>query len=68
MGKIAASAMLLSLCFFSLAIAGELPQPDKLGLPFESAGEATVPIVKIIKEAIKYVGLLAILALSWGGI
>ncbi|EKD30343.1 MAG: hypothetical protein ACD_78C00085G0003 [uncultured bacterium (gcode 4)] len=45
-----------------------LPQPDKLGLPFESVSEATTPIVKIIKESIKYVGLLAILALSWGGL
>ncbi|NDK19440.1 hypothetical protein GW819_01225 [Candidatus Gracilibacteria bacterium] len=45
-----------------------LPVPDKMGLPFESSSDATMPIVKIIKEAIKYVGLLAILALSWGGI
>lgn len=27
-----------------------------------------MPIAKIIKETIKYVGLLAILAISWGGI
>lgn len=60
----------LSVLFsFSLASAVDsLPQPDALGLPFESSTEATTPIVKIIKESIKYVGLLAILALSWGGI
>ena len=46
-----------------------LPQPDELGLPFEGANkEATTSIVTIIKETIKYVGLLAILAISWGGI
>ena len=27
-----------------------------------------MPLVKIIKEAIKYVGLIAIVAISWGGI
>ena len=53
---------------FSLTNADTLPQPDALGLPFENSTEATTPIVKIIKESIKYVGLLAILALSWGGI
>lgn len=62
--------ILLSLVFLlSLANAADsLPVPDKMGLPFENVGEATTPIVKIIKEAIKYVGLLAILAISWGGI
>jgi len=53
---------------FSLVNAGDLPTPEKLGLPFESSSDATTPIVKIIKESIKYVGLLAILALSWGGL
>ncbi|MDD2892017.1 MAG: hypothetical protein PHQ95_03555 [Candidatus Gracilibacteria bacterium] len=53
---------------FSLAHASDLPKPEELGLPFENAGEATTPIINIIKESIKYVGLLAILALSWGGI
>ena len=45
-----------------------LPKPDDLGLPFEGAKDATTSIVTIIKETIKYVGLLAILAISWGGI
>lgn len=67
--KIVIFGIFFLLFSFSLAMAADtLPQPDKLGLPFESAGEATTPIVKIIKESIKYVGLLAILALSWGGI
>lgn len=48
--------------------AGTLPEPAKLGLPFESSGDATRPIVLVVKESIKYVGLLAILVLSWGGI
>jgi len=62
-------AIIISLAFsFSGASADTLPKPELLGLPFESASEATTPVVKIIKEAIKYVGLLAILALSWGGI
>lgn len=57
---------------FSLANAVDnpLPEPDKLGLPFENTetGKATLPIVLIIKETIKYIGLLAILVVSWGGI
>lgn len=66
--------ILLSIFFlflsFSLANAVDnaLPEPDKLGLPFEKGGEATLPIVLIIKETIKYIGLLAILVVSWGGI
>ncbi|MDD5377193.1 MAG: hypothetical protein PHH16_03685 [Candidatus Gracilibacteria bacterium] len=70
-------------CSFSLVNAGSIdinidggnsssaspPEPYKLGLPFESVGgDATTPVVKIIKESIKYVGLLAILVVSWGGI
>gem|GEM_PF-5111025 len=42
-----------------------LPKPEKMGLPFENTSDATMPIVKIIKESIKYVGILAMLALSW---
>jgi hypothetical protein len=37
-------------------------------LPFENSGDATTPVVRIIKESIKYIGLLAILVISWGGI
>jgi len=40
-----------------------------MGLPFENTGgDATFPIVKVIKETIKYIGILAILAISWGGL
>ncbi len=53
----------------SLAMAADtLPPITPMGLPFESAGEATRPIVIIIRETIKYVGLFAILAVSWGWI
>ncbi len=53
----------------SLALAADtLPPITPMGLPFESAGEATRPIVIIIRETIKYVGLFAILAVSWGWI
>lgn len=58
----------LVLSFSLVSATDSLPQPDTLGLPFESVEVATTPIVKIIKESIKYVGLLAILALSWGGL
>lgn len=47
---------------------GDLPVPAELGLPFESTSDATKPIILVVREAIKYVGILAILALSWGGI
>ena len=40
-----------------------------MGLPFEgSAANGVTPVILIIRESIKYIGLLAILALSWGGI
>lgn len=63
-----ASASFLGIDFGGGDASSRLPEPDKLGLPFENAGEATRPVVLIIKEAIKYVGLLAILVVSWGGI
>lgn len=53
---------------YSLALADTLPPITPMGLPFEKTGEATMPIIIIIRETIKYVGLLAILAVSWGWI
>ena len=48
--------------------ADTLPQVDKtIGLPFQNATPA-VYIGRFIKEAIKYIGLLAVLALTYGGI
>ena len=44
-----------------------LYKAESMGLPLEGK-EATMPIVLIIKESIKYVGILAILVVSWGGI
>lgn len=46
----------------------DLPKSEEMGLPFEGSSYSTTPtksVVAIIKESIKYVGLLAILALSW---
>ena len=65
--------MVLLFSSLSFAFADSLPEPDPMGLPFETTGQATVesataPIVKIIKYAIMYIGLFAILAISWGGI
>ncbi|OIP54409.1 hypothetical protein AUK10_00870 [Candidatus Gracilibacteria bacterium CG2_30_37_12] len=58
------------LLIFSFVNAADvLPKPDPMGLPFENTGgDATFPIVKVIKETIKYIGILAILAISWGGL
>ncbi|MDD2916555.1 MAG: hypothetical protein PHH70_01785 [Candidatus Gracilibacteria bacterium] len=61
--------LLLLLSSLSLAYAADtLPQPETMGLPFESAPAATTPIAIIISETIKYIGLLAILVISYGGI
>ena len=62
--------ILFSLFLFSSLVnaADVLPKPDSMGLPFENVSDATFPIVKIIKETIKYIGILAILAISWGGL
>ena len=52
------------------AFAAGLPSPEKVGLPFENRQGAGVGtgIARIIKEVIKYIGLFAILALTYGGI
>lgn len=68
--KILLGVLLLS--SFSVAFAAsELPKPDDMGLPFESSvtsKDATYPIALIIRETIKYIGLFAILVISYGGI
>jgi hypothetical protein len=69
--KFLALVVLFSLFLFSSFVnaADILPKPDPMGLPFENiGGDATFPIVKVIKETIKYIGILAILAISWGGL
>lgn len=50
--------------------AAELPKPDDLGLPFQSASPEGVAtsIGKIIKQAIMFSGILAIMALTYAGI
>ncbi len=81
--KFLKKVIIFSVLFFSFSIANAgwldisigwggwssgLPEPAKMGLPFEWSSEATRPVVLIIKEAIKYVGLIAILVVSWGGV
>ncbi len=61
---------LATLFLIDPAFSATLPPPEKVGLPFESRSGAGVGdgIAIIIKEVIKYIGLLAILALTYGGI
>jgi hypothetical protein len=60
---------LLLATFADAAFAADtLPEVDKsIGLPFQN-GTPAMYIGKIIKEVIKYVGLLAVMALTYGGI
>ncbi len=70
-------AIVLSIGFFagflfvSLAFADDaLPNPQSLGLPFEgsdSHNDVARSISQIIREIVKYVGVLAVLALTYGG-
>ncbi len=64
LGILATLAMLHTGAVFA---ADSLPEPDKLGLPFEDASIDT-SIAKIIKQAIMLSGILAILALTYAGI
>jgi len=50
------------------AAAGSLPQPAKIGLPFEGNSSAPISIAKIIKQAIMFAGILAVMAITYGGI
>jgi hypothetical protein len=43
-----------------------LPKAESLGLPFENVAPATTATV-LIREVIKYIGILAVLALTYGG-
>jgi hypothetical protein len=45
-----------------------LPQPAKIGLPFEGNSSAPISIAKIIKQAIMFAGILAVMAITYGGI
>ena len=50
-----------------MSYAGDLPQPVKIGLPFENAPVAT-NIGRIIRQMIMFAGVFAIIALTYGGI
>ena len=53
---------------YSIAAAAGSPRPDiDLNLPFQSSGDPTSLSV-IIAEIIKFVGVISVLSLSWGGI
>lgn len=67
--------ILLVLLVGATAIAGaefvfaatSLPQPVKIGLPFEGK-DAPTTIGKIIKQGIMFVGIFAVMALTYAGI
>lgn len=50
----------------SRVFAASLPEPQDMGLPLH--GSPATSIALVIKEAMKYVGVLAVIALSWGGV
>lgn len=46
----------------------ELPKPQSFGLPFEKSASDTPKVISsMIKQVVLYTGVLAILALTWGG-
>ena len=47
--------------------ATSLPTPVSIGLPFESSDVAS-SVGKIIKQAIMFAGVLAVMALTYGGL
>lgn len=53
---------------FDIIHAANLPTPDKMGLPFESTPLVANSIAKIIKQAIMFAGVLAIMSLTYAGI
>lgn len=56
-------------CFDMIYAATSLPSPEKIGLPFEkSASDTPKSIGKIIKQAIMFAGILAVMAITYGGI
>lgn len=52
----------------AVVFADQIVDPIKAGLPFEASASATSPIGKLGKELVKYTGILAVVALSWGGV
>jgi hypothetical protein len=61
------SAIVTIIISSSSVFANSLPQPIKIGLPFEWAPVAT-SIGRIIRQMIMFVGVFAIMALTYGGI
>ncbi len=62
-----ASVLFGILLSVDLSFANSLPQPVKIGLPFENAPVAT-SIGRIIRQMIMFAGVFAIIALTYGGI
>lgn len=62
--------ILLAACtYFDFVQAVALPAPDKIGLPFERTADNTpISIAKIIKQAIMFAGIFAVMAITYGGI
>ncbi len=58
----------LSYTGFDVMHANNLPTPQKMGLPFESSTAVENSIGKIIRQAIMFAGVLAIMSLTYAGI
>ena len=59
--------LLVCLSLITSSAFADLPKPQEMGLPFTGKG-ADTSIALVIKEAMKYIGVLAVIALSWGGV
>jgi hypothetical protein len=59
---------ILSYKGFDVTYANNLPTPQKMGLPFESTAKVENSIGKIIRQAIMFTGVLAIMSLTYAGI
>jgi len=60
--------LLLAALIFVPAVAFALPSPNiELGLPFQNSGDPS-GLASIISELIKFVGVISVMSLSWGGV
>lgn len=66
-GMLFSFGVLLGFAIVSAVFADDaLPKAESLGLPFENVAPAATATV-LIREVIKYIGILAVLALTYGG-
>lgn len=70
LGVLLSVAVFVGFLAVSVAFAAgdSLPTPQNLGLPFEKAPNDTPKVISsLIRQVVLYTGVLAIIALSWGG-